>query len=114
MIRRPPRSTLFPYTTLFRSIVGAYIVMGGMAAAAVNEGLQSILIIVFSLLLIPTGLHAIGGWHALGEKIPARMFDLFGSAGSGQFSVIALGAILFLGIVYNAGLCHNMGLSDWR
>src|SRR2546429_2537578 len=23
MIRRPPRSTLFPYTTLFRSIVGA-------------------------------------------------------------------------------------------
>src|SRR5256885_7123500 len=26
MIRRPPRSTLFPYTTLFRSAVGA---MGG-------------------------------------------------------------------------------------
>src|SRR5437870_8573115 len=23
MMRRPPRSTLFPYTTLFRSIVGA-------------------------------------------------------------------------------------------
>src|SRR2546428_8300087 len=25
MIRRPPRSTLFPYTTLFRSIVGGEI-----------------------------------------------------------------------------------------
>src|SRR2546430_5611014 len=24
MIRRPPRSTLFPYTTLFRSHIGAY------------------------------------------------------------------------------------------
>src|SRR2546427_8964998 len=24
MIRRPPRSTLFPYTTLFRSLDGAY------------------------------------------------------------------------------------------
>src|SRR2546430_11841300 len=24
MIRRPPRSTLFPYTTLFRSIVATY------------------------------------------------------------------------------------------
>src|SRR3712207_7779396 len=23
MIRRPPRSTLFPYTTLFRSVIGA-------------------------------------------------------------------------------------------
>src|SRR3712207_8592110 len=25
MIRRPPRSTLFPYTTLFRSALGAFV-----------------------------------------------------------------------------------------
>src|SRR3989442_4927186 len=25
MIRRPPRSTLFPYTTLFRSLVGPHL-----------------------------------------------------------------------------------------
>src|SRR2546422_3226207 len=30
MIRRPPRSTLFPYTTLFRSMVGS----AGLAALA--------------------------------------------------------------------------------
>src|SRR3712207_8654994 len=37
MIRRPPRSTLFPYTTLFRSTrshTGA--AQGGMAAALAN------------------------------------------------------------------------------
>src|SRR5258708_31172582 len=29
MIRRPPRSTLFPYTTLFRSLIGgAHLVAG--------------------------------------------------------------------------------------
>src|SRR3712207_9179251 len=28
MIRRPPRSTLFPYTTLFRSVVAARLVVG--------------------------------------------------------------------------------------
>src|SRR5690242_21195178 len=28
MIRRPPRSTLFPYTTLFRSSVPSFIVAG--------------------------------------------------------------------------------------
>src|SRR3712207_606269 len=28
MIRRPPRSTLFPYTTLFRSFVGVLCVVG--------------------------------------------------------------------------------------
>src|SRR3712207_7611532 len=28
MIRRPPRSTLFPYTTLFRSVTKARVVIG--------------------------------------------------------------------------------------
>src|SRR2546430_4438711 len=32
MIRRPPRSTLFPYTTLFRSLIGARAVQGVGAA----------------------------------------------------------------------------------
>src|SRR5258707_13043905 len=29
MIRRPPRSTLFPYTTLFRSRFGMVVTVGG-------------------------------------------------------------------------------------
>src|SRR5256885_12537916 len=28
MIRRPPRSTLFPYTTLFRSLAGTFLWVG--------------------------------------------------------------------------------------
>src|SRR3712207_8935516 len=28
MIRRPPRSTLFPYTTLFRSVAGIFRIIG--------------------------------------------------------------------------------------
>src|SRR5258707_1996054 len=32
MIRRPPRSTLFPYTTLFRSRLGPSGRLGGIAA----------------------------------------------------------------------------------
>src|SRR2546430_17677007 len=37
MIRRPPRSTLFPYTTLFRSARGARL---GSRAAAVDDASQ--------------------------------------------------------------------------
>src|SRR3712207_8867568 len=33
MIRRPPRPTLFPYTTLFRSELDKYIVMAKMGEA---------------------------------------------------------------------------------
>ncbi len=98
------------FYAVFTLVVGTYIVMGGMAAAAVNEGLQSVLIIVFSLLLIPTGLHAIGGWAELGKRVPKHMFDLFGAGASEQFSVIGLGAILLVSIVQNAGLSHNMGI----
>src|SRR3712207_7780073 len=35
MIRRPPRSTLFPYTTLFRS--GGEKVVGGILAAVLHR-----------------------------------------------------------------------------
>src|SRR3712207_7601708 len=38
MIRRPPRSTLFPYTTLFRSVAGADLV-GHAGGRAVLEDL---------------------------------------------------------------------------
>src|SRR2546430_9125299 len=34
MIRRPPRSTLFPYTTLFRSVCGALVTRAGSCSAS--------------------------------------------------------------------------------
>src|SRR2546422_6299671 len=44
MIRRPPRSTLFPYTTLFRSSSGtgwtsssSWIVAGGVSSSVVRD-----------------------------------------------------------------------------
>src|SRR3712207_8954128 len=37
MIRRPPRSTLFPYTTLFRSEEGPDVLVGGVGDAAVVQ-----------------------------------------------------------------------------
>src|SRR2546430_13623705 len=36
MIRRPPRSTLFPYTTLFRSVLDP----GGAGPGAITSGLE--------------------------------------------------------------------------
>src|SRR5260370_4514328 len=44
MIRRPPRSTLFPYTTLFRSISGTFYylcsVLDGFSRALVHWDLR--------------------------------------------------------------------------
>src|SRR2546426_9278694 len=37
MIRRPPRSTLFPYTTLFRSGLAAFVVERGAPGLTVGD-----------------------------------------------------------------------------
>src|ERR1041385_9465568 len=61
MIRRPPRSTLFPYTTLFRSLIGFHggqifdeiqemVAQGGRSEEHTSE-LQSRLHLVCRLLL---------------------------------------------------------------
>src|SRR2546427_11593707 len=39
MIRRPPRSTLFTYTTLFRSLLAAVLVVFGLTAVDGASGL---------------------------------------------------------------------------
>src|SRR5256885_9855365 len=39
MIRRPPRSTLFPYTTLFRSADGSWALMGQYRLNGVADNL---------------------------------------------------------------------------
>src|SRR5258705_4765100 len=40
MIRRPPRSTLFPYTTLFRSTIALVMVLASVAQAAAVEQIR--------------------------------------------------------------------------
>src|SRR5256885_14787197 len=95
MIRRPPRSTLFPYTTLFRSAMFAFAPQlrrmasrgsaehaahasplkagAGMLAVAIyggyfNGGLGILLLALFGL-LGQTRLHALNGMKKLGSAL---------------------------------------------
>jgi len=103
------------YYIIYTSIVGAYIVMGGLAAAAVNEAFQGILIVVFSIMLIPFGLSAIGGWDALSEKITEPgMFDVLVAnpkPGTLQVTFWTLLAILFVSIIQIHGIIGNMSVA---
>src|SRR2546429_7175090 len=42
MIRRPPRSTLFPYTTLFRSVLERVAVNAGLATAEEHQSTRNV------------------------------------------------------------------------
>jgi SSS family solute:Na+ symporter len=96
-----------PFYIIFAVVVGAYMILGGMAAAALNEALQGILIIVFSVMLIPAGLSAIGGWDKLSERVPREMFNLFDGDGGSPLFIFA---VLFASLVQIHGLSHNMGI----
>src|SRR3712207_8614375 len=69
MIRRPPRSTLFPYTTLFRSrSSGRYAValgLAALAAAVVVTGTPTVHDTLARLHLLPAWLHRLPDWHSL-------------------------------------------------
>src|SRR3712207_7045224 len=57
MIRRPPRSTLFPYTTLFRSIWfnahPAQVIMGDTGSLAIGAALATAAFMTGQWLLLP-------------------------------------------------------------
>ncbi len=105
------RAGLWGYYLLYSLVVGAYIVMGGLEAAAVNEAFQGILIVAFSVILIPFGLHAIGGWGGLAERVPPEMFDLLGGSASGGIGGAELFGIFLISIVQIHGIIGNMSVA---
>ncbi len=54
----------------------AYGFAGGLIATVVTESVQGLLIVVMSLLLVPFGLHQIGGFSGLHHALPEHMFRL--------------------------------------
>src|SRR3712207_4665847 len=52
MIRRPPRSTLFPYTTLFRSVAAIAALAGALAVVVVRNPFYSVLALVGHLIAL--------------------------------------------------------------
>lgn len=96
-----------PFYLVFTLVIGVYIILGGMSAAAINEALQSLLIIAFSVLLLPAGIQAVGGWDQLAQKIPSGMFDLFGSESGSPLFVFA---VMFTSLVQIQGMSQNMAI----
>src|SRR3989440_2813861 len=72
MIRRPPRSTLFPYTTLFRSLEAAWAhMMAGVTAAQPGLALDGILVDAMA----PAGVELIVGARRDPQWGPVLMID---------------------------------------
>ena len=71
---------------VYAIIVGIYTMLGGFRAAAITDAIQGLLIITFSLILIPIGLAKIGGFAGLHASVPDYMFELFGSVTMSEYA----------------------------
>jgi SSS family solute:Na+ symporter len=58
-------------------LTGLYTVVGGMRAVAYTEALQTLILVIGSLLLTVFGLRALGGWGELRTVLGSDMFNLW-------------------------------------
>src|SRR3989344_8635488 len=128
MIRRPPRSTLFPYTTLFRSLVLPGVKIPGLPylgfwhwiitifiLALVHEFCHGILARLYNLKIKSSGLAILG---VLLPIVPAAFVEpdekkLFKKKKKEQLSVLAAGPfsnLVLAGIIFLISLFLFMPL----
>jgi Na+/proline symporter len=100
-----------PFYIGFALVVGIYITLGGMTAAAITDAFQGVLIIVFSLILIPFGIFKLGGLAEFQAKLPDRMMQLFGSGAASEFAWYSVIAILVLSIIQIHAVSANMAVA---
>ena len=100
----------FVFYSCYVAIVGFYVAMGGLEATVANQMFQGILVLIFSVVLLPFGFRALGG-TGLHERLPAHMFRIFAGSGNGQFTLLAVLAIMAVSIVQINGNIINMGLA---
>jgi len=84
---------------IFAAIVCLYTMLGGFKAAAITDAIQGVLIVVFSLILIPIGLSKIGGFSGLHASVPAYMFELFGSVTMSEYAWYTILAMVLANLV---------------
>jgi SSS family solute:Na+ symporter len=92
-----------PFYIAYSTVVGIYISLGGIRAAAVTDAVQGLLILAMSVLLIPVGLHAVGGFKGLHAHVPEYKFLL--TSNTAWYAIVAIVVGSFLQVM---GLMHNM------
>jgi SSS family solute:Na+ symporter len=94
----------------FVAIVGYYVVMGGLEATVLNQVFQGLLVLIFSVVLLPFGWKELGA-DGLHNRLPQRMFDILAGSGSGEYTIWAVLAVLLVSIIQANGNIANMGLA---
>ncbi|OHB48389.1 MAG: hypothetical protein A2Y10_20010 [Planctomycetes bacterium GWF2_41_51] len=91
-----------PFYIVYGGVIFA-IIMGGLGAAAVSDAIQSILVMVFSFIILPFGLVKLGGFSGLHQKVADNMFNMFNHFDTSEYTWYSVAAIVFLSLLSFGG-----------
>ncbi|MDB5034535.1 MAG: Na+/solute symporter [Chlorobi bacterium] len=94
---------------LYALLIAGYTALGGLFAIAIIDVIQGVLIVFLSLALIPTALAHIGGIAGMQAKIPEKMFELFGSSATSDYTWYFVAGFALLNLVVNAPKSFTLG-----
>lgn len=100
-----------PMICVMTGLFVLYGLAGGLSAAIITDFIQGLLTIVFSFMLLPMVLDAVGGIEGLHATLPAltgndQVMSLVAPGGIGVFFVVVIAFNSLLGVVVQP---HNMG-----
>lgn len=97
-----------PFYIVSSLLVAVFVTLGGLRASAMVDGVQAVLVIIISVIMIPFGLARIGGVAGLHAKLPAVMFNVFGGGNMSEYTWYSIAALLFVQLVGIVGSQANM------
>ncbi len=89
-------------------LFSTYVMAGGLIAAAYTDFLQGIMLIVLSVMLVPAGLHAIGGMPELQQRLAPGFMSVMAPAGAAEGYPLFILAMSVLGLVGIVAQPHVM------
>jgi Na+/proline symporter len=96
---------------IYALVVAIYTMLGGFTAAAITDAIQGILIIMFSIIMIPFALSQVGGFAGLHATVPDYMFHLFGSEQFSDYTWTMVAAMSLANLVSIIAVSHGMGIA---
>jgi len=83
-----------PFYLGYIVVVAIYIMLGGIKAAAIIDAFQGLLLIIFSVMMIPMGLEKVGDFAVSTRGVPGYKFEIFGSLAASEYTWYTILAII--------------------
>ncbi|HGY55341.1 MAG TPA: sodium:solute symporter family protein [Caldithrix abyssi] len=87
-------------------IIIVYGVLGGLFAAAWTDTLQGVLILVLSLILLPSGLQQVGWFSGMHDKVPATMFNIISDQITSEYTWYYILILILMNLVGVISMPH--------